>query len=303
MTDVAPILLFTYKRLETLKKTIEALQENYLALDSSLFIFSDAAKNPNDQEVISNVRKYLRSVTGFKSVVIIEAEKNKGLASSILTGVNYVLETYDKVIVLEDDLSTTRNFLAFMNTCLNKYETQRKVFSISGYAFNLGEESPDLNDAYFINRGWSWGWATWKDRWSKVDWDVSDYDSFKRDRRAKKQFARGGSDLNKMLHEQMTGKIDSWAIRWFYSQYKLNGLTIYPIYSKVFNNGFDDVATHTNGSEKRYLPNMDRNESLSFKLPNVIEVNAFFQEKFSSKMGIKARIVSKFQTLIKKFLV
>jgi hypothetical protein len=301
MNKLAPILLFTYKRLDTLKTTVDALKGNFLADQCELYIFSDGAKKESDKIIIGDIRKFLKTVSGFKQVYIKESEFNKGLASSIIDGVNYVLQTHDTVIVLEDDLSTTPNFISFMNSGLTKYFPMENAFSISGYSFDLGQSSVDTDDAYFLNRGWSWGWATWKNRWENIDWDIKDYESFVIDPVAKKEFAKGGSDLNKMLKEQMTGKLDSWAIRWFYNQFKSKGLTLYPITSKVYNNGFDEDATHTSGSITRYLPNLDSVLSLSFKMPKQVKVNNYYQNKFNIKMGLRARVLSKLETIILKF--
>lgn len=298
-TIFTPILLFTYKRLDTLKKTVQALKENSLSIDSPLYVFSDAAKSPIDEPIINEVRNYIKSITGFKSIKIIESRVNKGLANSILDGVSSVLEEYPTVIVLEDDLLTTPNFLSYMNSALEFYKNSEKVFSISGYSFNLGTDLDEKNDSYFLNRGWSWGWATWKSKWDLVDWEIKDYDLFIKDKSKQRLFAKGGSDLNKMLHKQMTGELDSWAIRWFYNQFNLKGLTLYPVFSKVYNEGFDIYATHTKGSNNRYKPKLDFENKNSFSYPSNIAISGFYQSKFQYKMGIKSRIVSKFQDLLK----
>lgn len=297
---LAPILLFTYKRIDTLKKTVQALKNNSLSADSILYIFSDAAKSKKDELIINQVRIFLKTITGFKSVVIIESSVNKGLASSIIDGVTNVLMEYSTVIVLEDDLITTPNFLSFMNAALVEYKSQDKVFSISGYSFNLGKDVNDNNDSYFLSRGWSWGWATWKNRWNKVDWNVKDYNDFLNDKLKQKSFAKGGSDLKSMLHKQMKGNLDSWAIRWFYNQFKLDGLTLYPTFSKVYNDGFDGEATHTTGSNKRYQPKLDVTNLHNFNFPKNVELSDFYQPKFQKKMGIQSRILSKIDNLIKK---
>ncbi len=299
-TPLAPILLFTYKRLDTLKKTVRALEANSLSGDSILYVFSDAAKTEKDQSIINEVRRYIKTISGFKTLIIIENETNKGLATSIIDGVTNVLKDYTSVIVLEDDLISTPNFLNFMNTALVEYENKKTVFSISGYSFNLGKDENDKYDAYFLNRGWSWGWATWKDRWDNVDWNIKDYNNFLTDKAKQKSFAKGGSDLNKMLHKQMTGNLDSWAVRWFYNQFNLSGLTLYPVYSKVFNDGFDSEATHTKGSNKRYQPKLDDTNFANFNYPQNVKVGDFYQKKFQNKMGIKSRILSKIDNLLKK---
>lgn len=300
--DYAPILLFTYKRLDTLKKTVTALQNNLFASDSRLFIFSDGAKEEKDTVAIIEVREYIRSINGFKDITIFESDRNKGLAPSIIDGVTMILETFEKVIVLEDDLITTPNFIAFMNKCLQKYQPIQNVFSISGYSFNLGHPLVGDDQAYFLNRGWSWGWGTWADRWDGVDWKVTDYKSFVKDKDGQKRFSAGGSDLNKMLSKQMNGELNSWAIRWFYHQFKVSGLTLYPISSKVYNNGFDEFATHTNGSNKRYIPLLDLNNSEEFILPDLIKINDFYQNRFIKKMSLKSRFISKLETMIKLYL-
>ena len=300
--SVAPILLFTYKRLDTLIQSVKALQQNILAKDSDLYVFSDAAKNASDTEAVNDVRNFLQTIDGFKEINIICREKNLGLATSIISGTSMVLEKYESVIVMEDDLITTPNFLSFMNQALERYKDDRKVFSISGYAFNLNAESVVYNsDAYFINRGWSWGWATWKSRWIDVDWKMSSYNEFAKDRKAQRAFANGGSDLNKMLREQMEGKLDSWAIRWFYHQFKTGGLTLYPVYSKVYNAGFDEFATHTKGSKARYIPALDEKGALDFRFPADIISTPYFQKMFIKKMGIAARIGSKLSTVFLGF--
>jgi hypothetical protein len=300
----APVLLFTYKRLATLRQTVAALQANRLASQSDLFIFSDQGKRPEDMEQVREVREFIRTIGGFRSVHITENVANKGLASSIIGGVSQVIQQYGRVIVLEDDLLTTPNFLDYMNTALERYEREPDVFSVSGYSFDLGPEDPARYpfDAYFTTRGWSWGWATWKDRWSGVDWQMSDYPEFAGNPARRRQFAQGGSDLNLMLRRQMTGQLDSWAIRWFYHQFKVRGLTLYPILSKVYNDGFDEMATHTRGSNARYQPRLDEKLQYSFRLPDTISVTSAWQKKFQKKLSIRARIVSKYQTFISSLL-
>ncbi|MEY4572063.1 MAG: hypothetical protein RLZ10_1289 [Bacteroidota bacterium] len=295
---LAPIVLFTFKRLDTLKQTIEALEKNYMAKESELIIFSDAAKGDADKIAVEKVREYLVTIHGFKKIIIHEAKQNKGLAQSIIDGVSQVLKTHDSVIVLEDDLVTSPNFLNFMNESLIKYLNIENVFSISGFSFDLKFKEKFYSDSYFLNRGWSWGWATWKDRWEKVDWKIIDYNSFINNKTARKNFSKGGSDLNGMLDRQMTGKLDSWAIRWFYNQFKLNGLTLFPVHSKIVNEGFGKDATHTTGSSRRYIPNFDTSNKTKFIFPEKIEVSEVALKRFQLKMGYLSRVRSKIETLL-----
>jgi GR25 family glycosyltransferase involved in LPS biosynthesis len=295
---LAPIVLFTYKRLDTLRQTVEALQKNYLAAESDIYIYSDAAKGGVDQEAVDGVRAYIQSIDGFKTITIYESEYNKGLATSIIEGVSQVLQIHEAVIVLEDDLVSTNNFLDFMNETLVKFKEEKTVFSISGFSFNLRIQDKYLFDSYFLNRGWSWGWATWRDRWGKIDWEIKDYDEFIKDSKAQKMFAEGGSDLNGMLKKQMNNNLDSWAIRWFYNQFRSQGLTVYPVQSKILNEGFGINATHTKGSSRRYMPILDTNNKRDFVHPIVVELTVKAQQKFKIKMGYLSRLKSKIETFI-----
>lgn len=80
--DLAPIVLFVYNRPWHTQQTIEALQKNELADQSDLIIYSDAPKN--DQAFmpdgvwlqVQEVRDYIKTVDGFKSVKIIERDKS-----------------------------------------------------------------------------------------------------------------------------------------------------------------------------------------------------------------------------------
>lgn len=297
--QLAPVLLFAFKRLETLKRTVMELANNYLASESELYVFSDEGDNTVDRERVKQVREYLSTISGFKSIYIVHATENKGLANSIISGTTEIFKTYDKAIVVEDDLFTTKNFLAYMNSALDKYENESNVFSICGYSFNIiSRRLVGECDAYFINRGWPWGWATWKDRWNNIDWDMNDYSFFVSNLPARKAFSRGGSDLNAMLRKQMQGKLDSWAIRWYYHQFKVNGLSLYPVFSKVYNNGFDEFATHTKGYNGRYKPAMDYTNKVKFKFPDHIEVNGLIQSRFNAKLSIPVRIISRTLTIV-----
>ena len=250
--ELAPVIMFVYNRLDSVEQTIENLKRNELAEQAELFIFSDAAKKESQVENVSLVRNYIHKIDGFKSVHIIEAEKNKGLAKSVITGVTEIINEKGKVIVVEDDLITSPQFLTFMNDALDFYEDEKKIWSISGYQFPFELPETYTKSVYAAYRSSSWGWATWKDRWETIDWEVKDYSSYKYNPLRIAKFCKGGTDLDKMLRYQMQGKIDSWAIRWCYNQCKQDKYTIYPVKSLVNNIGTDGRGTHCDPTSVRF---------------------------------------------------
>ena len=290
--NLAPILLFTYKRLNTLQQTVAALQQNFLANQSDLFIFSDAAKNDSDKILVTEVRTYLKTISGFKSIHIIEADKNNGLATSIINGVTQVIKKYGKVIVLEDDLITSYNFLAFMNKSLEYYKNNPGIISISGY--NMGvKEKKNINypyDIFFAKRAASWGWATWSKKWDNIDWNIVDFKIFSKDKIKIKAFNEWGSDMFSMLRKQQLKKNDSWAIRYCYHQFKNNMFCVYPLNSKVRNIGFDIHATHTTQKYNRFDVSLDNSDNLDFNFTNKIILNDKIFKQFKALNGIRQRI-------------
>lgn len=298
-SNLSPILLFAYKRLDTLENTVEALKQNKLAKHSELFIFSDAAKTGEDEIEINKVREFIKKINGFKKIYIFEANKNKGLANSIIDGVTQVIEEYEKVIVLEDDLQTSENFLSYMNQSLDFYQPNLKVFSIAGYTIPVTVPGDYKYDTYFLPRASSWGWATWKDRWEGIDWKVSTFLKLKKDKSQIKAFNKGGSDMYDMLKKQMNGELDSWAIRWCYHQFRTQSYTLCPIVSKVRNIGFNSKATNTHVFN-RYDTLLDKEAKDSFNFPSKVEPDATFLSQFQSFYSLKTRAIGKIKTYLYK---
>jgi hypothetical protein len=292
---IAPIVLFTYKRLDTLQQTITTLKENYYATESDLFIFSDAARNSNDLEMVEQVRKYIKTVTGFRSIKIIQSEKNMGLANSIIGGVSHVMNLYGKAIVIEDDLILSKNFLAFMNECLDHYNTNPDCFSISGFCPAIDEQPLNTMDSFCYGRAHSWGWATWQDRWNTVDWEVKEWEDMKNSTSLQKEFNLYGSDLYGMLKGYMLGKNSSWYIRFTYNQQKQKKVCIYPAVSKVINNGFSLDATHCN-TYNRIKVKFDKSDKITFNLTNDTTINPIVKKNMYKYKSISYRIVSKILT-------
>lgn len=296
MNKYAPIVLFTYNRLEELKRTCNYLQKNNLASQSDLYIFSDGPKNDADIKKTQKIRKYLETIDGFKKITITKHIHNKGLANTIIDGVSEVIHHYGKVIVLEDDLITSPNFLDFMNQALSFYENESEILSVSGYTLNL-PSLPGDKDFYFGYRASSWGWGCWKDRWEKVDWEVSDFEDFIENRSLRKKFNRGGSDMSKMLQSQQEGRNDSWAIRFCYHQYKHDLKTVFPTTSKVQSIGFSKEATHTVGI-KRFNTPLDNGNQREFNFEKFQNMNEQLVKEFQNKFSIKTRAFDRFRRIL-----
>jgi len=244
MINLAPIVLFTYNRLWHTQQTVEALQRNQLAGESKLFIFSDSPKTEKDEAKVKEVREYLKDIKGFKKIEIIERDRNLGLAANIIDGVTRIVNEYGTIIVLEDDLVTSPYFLTYMNKALEMYRDEEKVASIHGYVYPLPNPEK-LPETFFIRGADCWGWATWKRAWQYFEPDGRKLLALLKERKESSLFDFNGSyPYTRMLKNQVKGKNNSWAIRWYASAFVNNMLTLYPRKSLVRNIGFDNSGTH-----------------------------------------------------------
>ncbi len=244
----APIALFVYNRPEHMRKTLTALQGNLLAKDTPLFVFCDAAKNQEHLHSVHEVRQYAHSITGFKSVTVIERDKNFGLAMSIIDGVTRLCHEFGQVIVVEDDLLTSPDFLSYMNQGLELYRDDNRVASIHGYAYPL--EKGNIPSSYFLRGADCWGWATWSRAWENFEPDGKKLLTMLQEQKLESQFDFDGqASFVAMLKDQIAGKNQSWAVRWHASAFLKNMLTLYPCNSLVINFGFDNSGTHCGTSD------------------------------------------------------
>lgn len=254
--SLAPIVMFVYNRADHFQQTYEALSNCIGATESELYIFSDGAKTEKDIPKVMEVRTALQRVAnegGFQNVHIVENETNRGLAASVIAGVTQVLEEYGSVIVVEDDCMPAPYFLSFMNQCLQEYEGKRKVGAIAGFAPPISFPDSFQEDVYFAYRSCSWGWATWKDRWEGVDWELKDMSDFYRNPTLIRKLNSNGMDRFIRLYRQTQGNGSSWSVRFGAHLVKKDQLTVYPRYSYIQNIGCDASGVHSQSEDAQKM--------------------------------------------------
>ena len=250
---LAPIVIFAFNRPEALQKLLDSLRMNPFYEESDKYIFIDGPRCEEDKAKVDEVITIARKVASNISI----SSVNRGLGNSIIAGVSTIIAEYGKAIVLEDDLICAPNFLSYMNQALDFYENDNKIISICGYGLKIKRPRGYVGDVYLLGRSSSWGWATWKDRWEQIDWDIQDWNEFSSNKQMRRAFNKNGSDMYSMLKGYMEGKNHSWAIRFCYNQFKLGKYSICPFISKVDNIGFGEEATNCKQRYSRFKVNMD----------------------------------------------
>lgn len=269
-SKLAPIALFVFKRPCHTLQTLTSLAANPEFIRSPLFIYCDGARDESESSDVESTRNIVRN-WNHPNKTIIEQEKNRGLANSVMAEVSELAKKFGRVIVVEDDLVVNEIFLDYLNSALERYKDIQQVMQISAYMFPV-HEFADKKEALFLPFISSWGWATWDRAWRSFDAEASGWKLLLHSKVARNQFNLAESyDYSGMLLRQMNGEIDSWAIRWYWCVYRNNGLVLYPPTSLVKNMGFDGSGTHCRIDDfhKNYIPAL----SSHLKLPEEIEIS------------------------------
>lgn len=252
----APIIIFVYNRADHFIETYNALAACKEAKDSELFIFSDGAKNDAGKDKVNEVRTAVRAIKDagdFRSVSVTESPVNKGLAASVIAGVTQVINKYGRAIVVEDDCKVSPFFLGYMNQALDYYESNKKIGSIAGYTPMIDLPADYSKDVFAAYRSCSWTWATWKDRWEDVDWELKDIKDFYNSPKLISRLNSNGSDRFMRLYRQTKGNGSSWSVRFGAHLVKNNLLTVYPRYSYNSNIGCDESGVHSKSEDNEKM--------------------------------------------------
>jgi hypothetical protein len=239
----APVAIFLYKRPEHARRAIASLLACDGAQSSPIYVFADGPRTDAERPAVHATRAVARELLGDRAVFV-ERERNRGLANSIIAGATELCDRYGAVIVVEDDLLLAVSFLRFLNEGLSHYRDEPRVMQISGHIFDV----PSLirqREALLLPMTTSWGWATWKRAWDLFDPAATGWRERLADDSEAKRYNLGGNyDYLRMLKRTMSGQIDSWAIRWYYSVFACDGLAVFPPRTLVTNVGFDGSGTH-----------------------------------------------------------
>lgn len=291
INNYAPVVVFTYCRLANTKETITSLLQNKEAALTDLIVYSDAAKNDKAIKGVEDTRTFLKTITGFKSVRIVERKANMGLAKSIVDGVTSVVNEYGSVIVLEDDMTVSPFFLKYMNEGLNRYKDRKDIASIHAYVYPI--EAKELPDAFLIKGADCWGWATWQRAWSNFVFDAQYlYNEIICTKKAREFDFNYSYGYMRMLKGQIDGSSNSWAVCWYASAFLNNMYTLYPSHSYLQLNDIEGTGSTHGSTPIKYLTDICKNEMNWDKVEDSAEnviARKLFEQFFNSMKSWKRR--------------
>jgi len=246
-----PVFLTTYKRLGHLKKTVNALKRNDLACETVLYVTSDGPC-PGDETKVSEVRRYVKEIRGFKSVECIFRDVNDRSENWAIR--RDLLDRHGCLIQLEEDCVTSPFFLKYMNVALRYYEGDQNVFAICGYLapFLKQRDTAELK-SLAIPRFSAWGFGIWKDSDALVRTrlDEGEYDSLIGDKTFVKM-AKDATGLDYMANLWRVAQrgLFAYDLMATLEVMKRDLRCVYPQFSLVNNIGHDGTGEHCKSTSR-----------------------------------------------------
>ena len=221
-----------------------------------VLVYLDGPKSGDDLQIISEVYRVVQKFHNIMRLSIVRRDTNLGLADSVISGIDNAFTQYNKLIVIEDDIIVSKHFINFCLDALLKFEHKKSVAAIQGYLPELISQKL-ITEPFFIQGAYSWGWATWKDRWDSFEKNEHKLLNEILNKNLSYHFDFENSfPFTSMLKQQTQRMIDSWAIRWYASMFLQKKFSLFPSKSLVKNIGNDSSGTHasTNNIYDTSLP-------------------------------------------------
>lgn len=307
----SPIVVFGFNRPNHMNRMLESLCNNPESEYSKVIFFIDGFDNKNNQ-LIQKTLDVVNKDWNFSDKVVNFRESNLGCKFNIILGITEVLEKNESIIVLEDDLILSKNFLNFMNTSIEKYKMIDKVWSISGWGH------PQLlnrrSGSSFSSLTSPWGWGTWKDNWNIfVENKLFEKNLISNlNNKDKNQFLFYGyaNYWEEAIKKDLAGENSVWDAYWYQTIYINGGLTLFPNVSHVQNVGFDGTGLHCKENDLFFTPlNNKKTKKFPDKLiiSKIYKINTYIfflnyrrkqyfeyhKEKFSSIKNLKLFVLKK----------
>lgn len=216
--------------------------EGFDAFETLLFCDVPAAGSSKDvikrnEETISVLRQFCDKHRAHLTV----RPHNFGLSKNIIESISAAFSEFEEVIVLEEDIVISPMALRYFSDALGAYKQNKQVWGIAGNSFLNASQSESLTSTYLLPITSSWGWATWRDRWT----------TFVRNKPKPIEFYReltrmdfGGFPYSEMLKNNRDGKVESWAIEYYVHMFENSGYFVFPQYAVCENVGTGEGATH-----------------------------------------------------------
>lgn len=267
-----PVLIVTYNRPNSLENI---LNQSFAYGVRIFYVAVDGAKNNLETDLSVTINQVIDKFSSKNSIKIKiwYRDDNLGLTKSMLSAIDWFFSNESRGIILEDDLHLTKSFFDFTQMGLQMYESNKKVFMISGNQFS--GLAGDVSGVSVANYPLIWGWATWSNRWSEFRINLDQFKVPKNEVSIKKNtyfFWRLGYLRSMYLQNQ------SWAILLATYLRFSNYISVMPNSNLVSNIGFGTGSTNTLVSNESLQKAAVEQRISIFEIENARNLNTFIEK-------------------------
>ena len=251
------ILFLIFNRPNYTKKVFERIRD---VKPKKLYVASDGPReeNPDDKELVEISRKIATKIDWDCDVKTLFRDRNLGLKKSVADSITWFFKNEKEGIILEDDCLPDITFFKYCEEMLYKFEKNKTIWMICG--FNPRHQLKKTNKVFLSQNPSVWGWATWRDRWSKYNinmptFNLNDKLELHADvpKYVYKYYKKNFNDVYK-------GKIISWAFQFVFEILINKGLVVKPYTNLIRNigvygtHGADKSHKNFNTKQGTFLP-------------------------------------------------
>jgi len=293
----APVAVFCYDRPRHLELTLQSLGRCEGYDEHPLHIFCDAPRSDQAEPAVEKTRRVARDWIASHGGTLRLRESNLYFRN-ITDGISEMCAEQGRVIVLEDDLIVSPDFLRYMDAGLRRYAAEPRVYLIS--AFMYFDAQPPRPQTMFLPFGFPWGWGTWDRAWARFSYLPEGSRELLADAARRHRYdVNGGLKNSKDLEDILAGRLQAWDIQWTATIQIEDALGLYPWRSLTWNTGVQSgehglhQGPSLHGRSKRIHGDMSvrdfRRPRLTFPLefPPTIEADERALDSLSARLRAK----------------
>lgn len=296
-----PVALFNFNRPHLTRQVFEVVRQ---IKPRRLLLIADGprASRPDDARLCAEVRAIFDEIDWDCEVSRNFSDTNLGSFKRNSSGLNWVFDTVEEAIILEDDCIPALTFFPYCEELLERYRDDLRVGVIAGNNF-VPPRGKQRDASYFFSAyALTWGWASWRRVWRQVDMDMSWWKPDTGQKMLRTLFPRSAEwrywyELYERIHSgQMK---NAWDYQLILSSFRHTQCCIIPSVNMVSNIGFGPEGTNC-FDETSLMHDVPRGE-LEFPLVHPADVrrsgsvdHAIFRVRFQSpQIPLWVRIKSK----------
>ncbi len=202
-----------------------------------------------EREKVESCRALIASIDWECEVKTQFQDENLGCGLGVSTAISWFFTHEERGIILEDDIIPDPSFFPYCSELLDRYETDERVFAISGCNFVPPEFQSHPDQAYrFSQVPHIWGWATWRRSWDQHNLDIA---GWRKQLPMSKLWARSGKSLPGAVYWASTfellarKEVDTWDGQLVLASMVSEQYTVTSNVNLIQNIGFGEEATHT----------------------------------------------------------